>query len=376
MEAMSFELSFICLIIGIVASILITYVVRKRRDLLLWVPAYYVMAIAYLIGAINTFINPTSQNMISYTLYALAIIIIFIAIFKEYNETFIKNKPDNTKIKRIIPAAFVVNPIILGLEIFILIFCVIGSILIFRIYWHKRTPIHAFLCLILLSAFLNLIIVIINTVGDVDGIRLYAQGVRIFFSTIMLVTAFVALIEQEITNSATSLRKVIDAASDASVNVSNMATELAASASEVNASAEEISSTVQNVNQETGIITNYSDDLRNVMKLITNISEQTNLLALNASIEAGRAGEYGRGFAVVADEVRKLAEESKRAVIDTGSKIDVILNKIQSTTSSMEGISASTEEQTASMEEITATANRLGTLAEELKESLIEEKLT
>ena len=100
-----------------------------------------------------------------------------------------------------------------------------------------------------------------------------------------------------------------------------MATELAASASEVNASAEEISSTVQNVNQETNVITNYSDDLRNVMKLITNIAEQTNLLALNASIEAGRAGEYGRGFAVVADEVRKLAEESKKAVMDTGQKI-------------------------------------------------------
>jgi methyl-accepting chemotaxis protein len=37
----------------------------------------------------------------------------------------------------------------------------------------------------------------------------------------------------------------------------------------------------------------------------------------------------------------------------------------------MEGISASSEEQTASMEEITATANRLGTLAESLKDKLV-----
>jgi methyl-accepting chemotaxis protein len=370
MDEISFELSFICLVIAIIASILITYVCKKRRDLLLWVPAYYAMAIAYLIGTINAVIDPSSQNIISYIFYSFAIIIIFIAIFKEYNDIFIKNKANNTNIKNIMPAAVIINPIILGLEIFILIFCVIATVLIFRIYWHKRTPIHAFLCLILLSAFLNLIIIIINSTGDVEGIRLYAQGVRIFFSTIMLVTAIVALIEKEIINSATSLRKVINKASDASVNVSNIATELAASASEVNASAEVISSTVQNVNQEANIITNYSDDLRNVMKLITNIADQTNLLALNASIEAGRAGEYGRGFAVVADEVRKLAEESKKAVMDTGQKIDVIINKIQSTTSSMEGISASTEEQTASMEEITATANKLGALAEELKESL------
>ncbi len=36
----------------------------------------------------------------------------------------------------------------------------------------------------------------------------------------------------------------------------------------------------------------------------------------------------------------------------------------------MEGISASSEQQTASMEEITSTANKLGTLAEKLKEGL------
>ena len=57
------------------------------------------------------------------------------------------------------------------------------------------------------------------------------------------------------------------------------------------------------------------------MDIIVSISEQTNLLALNASIEAGRAGEHGRGFAVVADEVRKLAEESRKSVSTTGSRI-------------------------------------------------------
>ncbi|MFX1532472.1 MAG: hypothetical protein ACFFBC_15250, partial [Promethearchaeota archaeon] len=36
----------------------------------------------------------------------------------------------------------------------------------------------------------------------------------------------------------------------------------------------------------------------------------------------------------------------------------------------MEGISSASEQQSASMEEITATANKLGSLAELLKESL------
>lgn len=209
------------------------------------------------------------------------------------------------------------------------------------------------------------------------------------------------------------MERVLDAGSEASVNVSNIATELAASASEVNAASEEIASTTQEISQNTqsqvgslveinkmaNEISTLSHDMMSsaeninkIMDIITNISNQTNLLALNASIEAGRAGEHGRGFAVVADEVRKLAEESKNAVSDTGDKIEDITNRIRTTVEliasitqdiegatsageensrAMEGISASSEEQTASMEEITATANKLGTLAEELKEQLV-----
>jgi len=175
---------------------------------------------------------------------------------------------------------------------------------------------------------------------------------------------------RSITKVTNNMENVLKAGSEASINVANMATELAASASEVNAASEEIASTTQEVADDSQNIMLSSNEIKRVMDIIVSISEQTNLLALNASIEAGRAGEYGRGFAVVADEVRKLAEESKKSVNTTGSKINDILKGLESTTGAIEGISASAEQQTASMEEISATANKLGSLAENLKNKL------
>lgn len=92
---------------------------------------------------------------------------------------------------------------------------------------------------------------------------------------------------------------------------------------------------LQHSSEEMGTIIGHLDErsqqVGQVIELITGIADQTNLLALNASIEAARAGEHGAGFAVVAEEVRQLAEQSNEAGQNVYQLISDIQEQIQRT---------------------------------------------
>jgi len=93
-----------------------------------------------------------------------------------------------------------------------------------------------------------------------------------------------------------------------------------------------------------------SQEIGDIVNLITEISDQTNILALNAAIQASMAGEAGRGFAVVADEVQRLAERTG----DATKQIEALVKTIQ----------ADTNEATVSMEQSTTNVVKGAKLTE------------
>jgi methyl-accepting chemotaxis protein len=68
-----------------------------------------------------------------------------------------------------------------------------------------------------------------------------------------------------------------------------------------------------------------SQEIGNIIQIITEIADRTSILALNASIQAAMAGEAGRGFAVVAEEVQRLAERSNSST----KQIEILVKNIQ-----------------------------------------------
>lgn len=141
---------------------------------------------------------------------------------------------------------------------------------------------------------------------------------------------------------------VSSAAEEMSINMKNMAgttEEMSRNMQAVATSIDEMNSTINEIarnaeksatvasqaaklvdasNDRISHLGNAADEIGKVIEVIQDIAEQTNLLALNATIEAARAGEAGKGFAVVATEVKELAKQTAAATDDIRHRIEMM----------------------------------------------------
>ncbi|NLJ79636.1 MAG: HAMP domain-containing protein, partial [Firmicutes bacterium] len=141
---------------------------------------------------------------------------------------------------------------------------------------------------------------------------------------------------EELASTANEFASAVDQLSSNAQDMSNSASQTENLAEE---GAGEIERTIRTMSDINDVVSALASEIRNlgrqseeigqIVTLITGIADQTNLLALNAAIEAARAGEQGRGFAVVAEEVRKLAEQSARAAGEITELIHQIRDSAQ-----------------------------------------------
>lgn len=211
----------------------------------------------------------------------------------------------------------------------------------------------------------------------IEPLRAAAENANSLASSSEELTAVSRQMANNAGETATQANSVSAVSEQVSRNVASVATaseQMQSSIREISKNANESARVARNAvtavfstNQTMQRLGESSQEIGNVVKVITLIAQQTNLLALNATIEAARAGEAGKGFAVVANEVKELAKQTAKATEEIGRKIEAIQGETTGAVAAIEEISSVIHQINdisnsiaSAVEEQTVTTNEIG----------------
>jgi len=96
-----------------------------------------------------------------------------------------------------------------------------------------------------------------------------------------------------------------------------------------------IQANVQQTARQVQGLDERSQEINEIVEVITAIVNQTNRLALDAAIQAAMAGAHGKGFGAVAEDIRRLAERTKEQMSTITRIVKSARNDIELVSSSM-----------------------------------------
>jgi twitching motility protein PilJ len=168
---------------------------------------------------------------------------------------------------------------------------------------------------------------------------------------------------QSVSQSAQSAAQIAREALNATQTGDRLMTETVDSIDQIRASVADTSKKMKRLAES-------SQEISQIISLISNISEKTNLLAFNASLEASRAGENGQGFRIVADEVRRLAERVTESLRDAEQLIGGIQSETAEVLQTMESSTNQVVTGTKLVRQTQGTLQQVAQISQQIDELL------
>lgn len=191
-----------------------------------------------------------------------------------------------------------------------------------------------------------------NTIANDQAVQVLAKEAVVQAEEIAQMLEQVKAMEQSSNQVVLNASQAEDFVKQASVTIEHSDKAMNQTVAEINA----VKLTVTETALKAQKLGESSQEVSQVVNLISRFAAQTHLLALKASIEAARAGEEGKGFAVIADEVRSLASQSAEAT----AEIETLVSKIQLDTNQVvEAMNRGTEQIAAGNELVQQTRQSL-----------------
>lgn len=190
---------------------------------------------------------------------------------------------------------------------------------------------------------------IVGSLGDATSSLSYTisdvqEQIAQVSSAVSQINASAQLLAQAAQTQATTIEEISTIADQTDTSVTENLCQTKTMTGKVDATAKITSQGLNTVDEMVTVMTEISDssnEIAKIIKVIEEIAFQTNLLALNAAVEAARAGEHGRGFAVVAQEVQNLAGRSAKAAKETSDLIEKAARNVKN------GVTSSAASETA-----------------------------
>ena len=182
------------LLIGIAACFLFGIASRGQKYLKRWLYVILLSTLGLLSNYVRNFIEIFEYYSIAF--YGIAIITTTFIVLREYYDTFLKNSETKLITGTVFFGAFLIfSSIILGL-----LLLVVDLILQIRITFRKKNITYGFLCIALFGAALTTLGNVFINLG-VEGAIAVNVGADLFFTSMLITTGVVALLEKQVIKS-------------------------------------------------------------------------------------------------------------------------------------------------------------------------------